>query len=435
MVTILSILIYAVFDVHQRCNSSSNLRSNRLLTDGGNGNVFFLGGGTTREAVFKFRDLLEPQRVGRDLVSARSEYDQKIIRKEPIPGSRTKDRPSIFGVLKSGHEPDLEESGSAPKGEGKKRSSSEDKDSQLFRCMGRDPVMFMSAATSRFAREYSPFRAKAFMSKKQLLNLLVCPAPLESGTAFVLPTGHVINKAYGMSHADLDTWNKPESDIFSLTPSCARTDPIHRINLFGFAGSKGNAHAKDLTSVESLVCNCEIHRGLLQEPDPKTYSPDPKSILVDVANKQVLLPGPGSKPLRCKQVTVVPTSKDGSTGGEEEDMQTYITSDENREAVAFKPVYGSSLVTLPSLGAPLALNCPCTDREDGVYPVVSTYEEGQLSRENAFLRRDLVGFLNANPIETSRLTSGGGDVASSWLATGKALTTVSCQSEKIVKIK
>nr|BDT63006.1 MAG: wsv325-like protein [Trachysalambria curvirostris nimavirus] len=419
MVTLITILIYAVYDVHYLCNSASlGIRSNRLMTDGGSESVSFLGSGAPRELVFRFRQLLEPERVGRDLAGGEAPDTEG----EDAPSATDmKDRPSILATMKRGPTP---------------HASTQSRDNLLFKTMGRDPLLYMSAATSKFVREYSPFRARAFMSKKQLANQLVCPVPLESGTAFVLPTGHVVNKAYGMTIEDLHTWNRPDSEkAHLLTESCARANPVHRINVFGFGGSHRNARAKELSSVETLVCNCPDHHNSLQEPDPTTYSSNAKYIMVDVSKKQVLFPGPGSYPLQSTQVTAVSSSGNGAAGEEDIRISTVsLDSDyehkSNNHKIFFKPVYGTGLVTLPAPGAPLGLNCPCTDRPDGLYHVVSKFNGAEMSAGNAFLRRDVVGYLNANPTEAASLSDTGS--SSSWLATGKAISIITCKGEKIV---
>lgn len=289
IITIISILIYAVTDVYRRCNSPSlSVRSERLITNGGNKNVAFVGGGAPEETVFKFRKLLKPEKMEKVFLGGNTKKNTKEEKPEK------KKKPSILSLLKRGHEP--------KKGEGVFISSSKYDDDILFERMGKDPLVFMSAVTSKFVREYSPFHAKVFKTKSQLNNKLVYPQPIKRGTAFVLPTGHVINKAVQMTVEDLHTWNPPpnnnnNSDRY-LTTSCAAADPVHRINVYGFAGSQNNKRARQTSTVEMLVCNCPVHKNLLEAPDPASYSSNPDHIQVDVDGQRVLFPGPGTEPLR-----------------------------------------------------------------------------------------------------------------------------------------
>ena len=388
-VTIIATLIYAIADVYRRCNSpSTGVRSNHLLINGGNENVAFVGGGVPKEAVLRFRNLLEPKRVGKTFLGKPA--------RTPVRDLNTKKAFSVFSLLKRGHEPEDDQ-----------------QDAHLFEVMGKDPLVYVSAVTSKFARDYSPFRAKAFMTRNQLKSKLVYPQPMANGSAFVLPTGHVINKAVRMTKEDLISWNPPPSsslddDRHRLTMDCANTDPVHRINVYGFAGSRNNKRAKQAAWVEMLVCNCSTHVGLLEAPDTATFSSNPDHIQVDIVRKCVLFPGAGTEPLQSRQVTAA-----ASTDGE-----------------LFKPVYGSGLVTLPTAGAPISLNCPCTDRPDGIYPVTS---EATADRDTVtILQRDIVGYLNANPVDTSKLLT---TASSSWIVSGKSVTSITCKGERIEKIE
>lgn len=418
IVTILTILIYVVVDVYRRCNSaSSSVRSSPVMGSEDDGVAFVGGGGggLSEETVFKFRSMLEPESVGRLLLlsSARVKSEEEATS-------------SLFTMLKNGHHA----------GGG---------DIAMFKKMGRDPLMYMSATTSRFAHEYSPFRAKAFTSAAQLKNKLVCPQVVDSGTAFILPTGHVINKAKKMSDEDLDTWNKPPppfDDSQVLTRQCTEAPPVHRINVYGFAGSELNKTTLGESAVEMLVCNCDRHVDLLQAPAPETYSSVPNHIQVDVARKRVLLPGPGTEPMQSRQVTAAAHQMLGA-GGEHDmsDAPVQVSHDQyaTSDPVIFKPVYGSGLVALPVEGAPIRVNCPCTDRPDGIYEVVN--RRTKQTPATALLQRNIAAYLNANPVDASKLTVEGGSeeetdfIKSSWLATGKSVTAITCKDETIKNIR
>ena len=466
MVAIIITLTYAITDVYRRCNSPSLcVRSNRLMTNGGNESVAFVGGGAPREAMLRFVKLLEPERVGNTFVGKPAGaplQDKQIDNKKSV---------GILSILKRGHEPEkmTAESNGQQMEEHKQEGllgqliSRKSNDNVLFELMGKDPLIYFSAATSKFVKNYSPFRAKAFMTKNQLMGKLVCPQPTVSGSAFVLPTGHVINKAIQVTEEDLEAWNPPpasdttpdassrslltpqgDSNRHRLTDDCSRSDPIHRINLYGFAGSQSNKLAKQFASVEMLVCNCPTHASLLEAPDASTYSSVPDQIQVNVVAKRVLFPGPGTEPLQSRQVTAAAHLVNGA-GGEHDISDEPVTvpaSDDYSPSgpVVYKPVYGSGLVTLPTPGAPICLNGPCTDRPDGIYPVTNKVDStgvARQSRTDTILQRDIVGYLNANPVEASKLTIGHDSehIISSWVATGRSVSAIMCKGERIERIK
>ena len=442
ILTIFTILIYAVVDVYRRCHSvsamecsTSSIMGSMGQRNNNNNNVAFVSGcGLSKDAVLKFRNMIEPERVGRLLLGApdikgRAEQDDSA------------NRTGLLAVLKNG-----------PGDDASIEDENEMHTQDTFIKMGRDPVLYMASAVSKFARDYSPFRAKAFVSSAQLSNRLVYPQVVECGTALVLPTGHVINKAKNMTDEDMDTWNySPPQGVATrdirkmLTRQCAAAPPVHRINVYGFAGSRENRAALEDSSVEMLLCNCDTHTNLLQAPSTATYSSVRHHIQLDVAKKTVLFPGPGSEPLRSRQVTATSHQISGAKG--EYDLHNipvevsnsgdpYVSSE---SSVTFKPVYGAGLVNLPIDGAPIRMNCPCTDRPDGVYTVVN--KRTRDTPASSFLQRDIAAYFNANPVDVYRFTiEGGADgdpdfVARSWLATGKNIAAITCKDETIKNIK
>ena len=103
VITIIYILIYAVTDVYRRCNSPSlGVRTNRLITREKK-NFAFIGGGVSEEAVFRFRKILTPEKVGNFF----SDGVTKEITEGEKPGK--KKIQSILSLLKRGHEPTAKE--------------------------------------------------------------------------------------------------------------------------------------------------------------------------------------------------------------------------------------------------------------------------------------------------------------------------------------
>nr|BDU62219.1 wsv325-like protein [Chionoecetes opilio bacilliform virus]GAV93223.1 envelope protein [Chionoecetes opilio bacilliform virus] len=436
IISILFILIYVVIDVYRRCNSAPHtIRSNKVF--GANGAIFVSGEGLTNDTVFKFRDMIEPERVGQTFLEG-GNIKSSIPDKEKVIKKK-----SLLPLLKNGCDK-TENYMLYEKGFGFfDKMFGGVNDSQLFEKMGRDPLLYMSCATSKFAYKFSPFKAKRFTSKSQLNNMLVYPHPVDNGTAFILPSGRVINKAKRMDHEDLATWNRPVSGTVDtakiLTSDCAEAPPVSRINVYGFSGSPDNLAAKSDSSVETLVCKCKTHIDLLKAPDPTTYSSDPSVIQVDILRKRVLFPGPGTEPLQSRQVTTTSRVAKGA-GGEYDihDTPLAVSQDGQNETsniVKNNPVYGSGLVTLPLPGAPIRLNCPCTDRSDGTYAVEN---KGMGYTDDVILQKDIASYLNANTMDVARFTVEDEEdevLKKTWLTTGKNISSITCKNETIKKIR
>nr|WOG35235.1 wsv325-like protein [White spot syndrome virus] len=436
-VTILSLIIYAVTDVYRRCKRpstngysgcttnvvSSTLQEANLVTTEKDKPVQFVRGLVPRKMMEKYRSDLSPKNVGEYILPSEKETDK--LKSDYKKGKKV----GLLTALSNGHDSNKRIIGPRDL---ISRDDVKDK-SYVFKRLSKDPLVYYSSATSKYVRKFSPFRAKKFMTSTQLGSKLVYPHPIRYGTAFVLPTGYVINKAYGMDNEDLHTWNPPSSSVLvpdsnndRLTVECAKTDPTHRIGIYGFGGSDDNRRAKEEGYVEMLLCNCDNHKDLLKAPLITEYSTNPTEIQVDVAAKRVLFPAPGSEPVKSSQVTSAAHQLDGATGEHDISHEPVKLSDTGDYAVespiVFKPVYGTSLVNLPETGSPLALNCPCTDKADGIY---------QVNQKGGILYRDMVGYLNANPVEAASLSSSD---SSSWLTTGNKISSVTCEGEKIKKI-
>lgn len=408
----------------------------------------------------RYRKVLTPLNLGKHILSKEGgEKEEEEDKNLPSP---KRENISILKLLKDGHD-----SGKRKIGPRDIVSTSRVDDEALFKKLSKDPIVYFSSATANYVKYFSPFRAKRFMTARQLNSSLIYPHPIKFGTAFILPTGHVVNKTYGMNDQDIKTWNPPPSgadDVLSgvITKDCTTTDPVHRMGLYGFYGSEGNETHEHNGTVEFLVCNCNSHKDLLQAPRAVTYSADPLGIRVNIPDKTVRLPGPGSTPIKSIQVTAAAHQVRGANGEHDIDKEPvqFLPEDGTHSMelpVIFKPVYGSGLVNLPQPGAPLALNCPCTDREDGVYRVYSNISSATNNNKNnnnnnsigssesvgepdhprSILQRDLTGYLNANPIDAARLSVSSHDDrhnSTSWMVTGNKITSITCKGERIDKI-
>lgn len=97
------------------------------------------------------------------------------------------------------------------------------------------------------------------------------------------------------------------------------------------------------------------------------------------------------------------------------------------------PAYGTTLVNIPGESLPIAVNCVCTDRADGEYSI-----GGNIGSSSSVLYRDIAGWLNKNPLEAphlQRVEPGEGESTVSWLASGKPISSVVCEKERIKMIK
>lgn len=442
IVTILIILIYAITDVYQHCNAPHNAGCSGaiLLEPETPGALEFVGGRISKKVMDRYRKVLTPLNLGRHVLSMEGieEKEQEEMENQPMKKKRKK--VSILKMLKNGH--DSHKRNIGPRGI---ISASRVDEEALFKKLSKDPMVYFSSVTSNYVKYFSPFRAKRFMTTRQLNSNLVYPQPIKFGTAFILPTGHVINKMYDMDDKDLKTWNPPTTSSTDLsgviTKDCATTDLVHRIGLYGFHGNEKQEHEG---TVEFLVCNCSSHKDLLQAPMEGGYSSEHLNIQVSIPEKTVLLPGPGSTPIRSTQVTAAAHQVQGVSGEHDIDMDPNIQASPSYThgmgiPVEFKPVYGTGLVNLPQPGAPLALNCPCTDRADGVYKVYLSTANGEEQNNDRFiLQRDLTGYMNANPIDAARLSVSSHDArhnnSTSWMVTGNKITSITCTGERIDKI-
>lgn len=315
-----------------------------------------------------------------------------------------------------------------PKGIGDKTSKDDTKSSEDIMRWGKDPLVYFSAVTSKFAKEYTPLHAKAAWCYSQIAGELVMPHSLSSGTAFVLPTGHVINKSAGMTAEDIIAHNppKPNSEI-DLTAHCADAPVVSRTNLFGYAGSKSNLDSLKNNTTETLLCPCQSHRDRLEIPNSTTFSSSSDVIEVDVPNKKVLLPGAGTALFKSRQPTTFGVLKDHT----ETSVEVKAKEMHNTEV----PVYGAGLVTLPIDGLPLSLNCICTDRKDGTYkvsrPTSREIEGGGGVLEANVFYRHVANYLNSNPTKAAALHSHVGKEGSTWLLDGGPINTVTCTNEQV----
>ena len=240
----------------------------------------------SEQVMDRFRKILTPLNLGKHVLGKdESEEEEKKGEGKPEKNEKL----TILNILRNGHD------------------FNNQNDDSLFKKLSKDPLVYFSAATSNYVKYYSPFRARRFMTARQLNNRLVYPHAVKFGTAFVLPTGHVINKMYGMDDQDMQTWNPPPQSPAvvsrgAISLACTTTDPVHKIGLYGFAGADRNKTYEHNETVEFLVCNCSMHKDLLEVPIPADYSSDPLNIQVNIEDKIVLLPGPGSTPIKSTQV-------------------------------------------------------------------------------------------------------------------------------------
>nr|BDT63091.1 MAG: wsv325-like protein [Sicyonia whispovirus] len=311
---VLSILVYAVGDVFRKCNPEEWPRPPASMLAGGRvPPMAFVGGRVSVRAMDRFEGMLTPTAVGLFFLDDGSSNHRRSGGGVALPASagpdaylgdrRTKKRDDdrdLLGILKAGHEgfsrpgalaqggvtADAQTAvrfatGLMPVGEETGLIAGTDADARFFEMMGRDPLVFFSAAVAKYAENYSPFKARRFMTRAQVSNNLVYPHHMTSGSAFVLPSGYVVNKAWGMDEEDLQAWNAllrvadgATADCSSA--SCTSTPPVRRIRVFGLAGSETNREAKEEGEVETLLCGCRLHGRLLQDPDPAIYSSIPK---------------------------------------------------------------------------------------------------------------------------------------------------------------
>lgn len=436
-------------------NDNYSIRSHPPIGDKTGGAVCFATN-VPRKTIIKYRNNLEPMR--KSILMKSSSESPSIVH---LPLSKIKGN-SIFKLLKRGN---IENN---INNYIKNQKLTDD----LFIKLTKDPLIYSSCATSAFVHSYTPLHAKKKWTRKRLRNELIYPTEPTQSSAFVLPTGHVINKAYGMTYEDLVSHipaNLKQRSVRDLNITCTETFPVSRVNLYGYSGSELNLETVSKGNTETMLCPCKNHKKLLSLPDSSTFSSNPIYIEITDKNKKVLLPGAGSAPILSKQVTTIRSRHHNVSEEHHVDINNPVEiSDElslskyevisqqqkiassappDKEStllpISFKPVYGSGLVVLPTRGAPLALNCPCTDRKDGTYRIVNfsnsadenVYDDNNDDEENVVVQRDLVNFLNANPVYALKLTKQGPDFLDSWLVTGKPLSFMTCKDESIVSIK
>nr|BDT62519.1 MAG: wsv325-like protein [Melicertus latisulcatus pemonivirus] len=414
--------------------------------------------GLSKKQVMKFRTLLTPKRVGHALV-------------KPGLDAIAHDRKTLL-ELTDKLMPDIEDSDSDERKEDdeslnnisslkaeKSRVKYSKKNDTLQ--WGQDPLVYFSAVTSKFASEYTPLHARRAWTSGQMNGQLIMPHPISSGSAFVLPTGHIINKSFGMTKRDLKAHNPPNPRVDSdLQPSCTVAPRVTRTNLYGYAGSKKNLKAFQMNATETLLCPCKMHRHLLDEPDASTYALDPMTVEIHLRKKQALLPGPGIAPITSTQPTTV-------SAGNQDHHETTIEKRWNSQdkeleiidadslVVPTVPIYGAGLVNLPVTGLPLAVNCICTDRPDGKYrvsrpPIASNAKSETSSQADGVLEemtvnnpsldqgggiilyRHLASYLNSNSLKAAHLHS---KFQGYWAIDGAPISSIKCKDEQVVQLQ
>lgn len=304
---------------------------------------------------------------------------------------------------------------------------------QLKEKLANDSYIITSVIVSKFAKLYSPLHAKSTWDLQQLNNSLSVPPSLvtlpqdSTGTALVLPTGHVINKARGMNESDRATFLP-----LKYTPECSEAPLASRINLYGYGNSVENERAFREQNTELHLCPCPNHKANLKLPNPESYSSDPTQAVLSIKKKRLLLPGPGTGPIASSPVNIERRVPDSS--------EHYVVSGGVGEAEAVHDsvqsvaAYGKSLVNLPDETLTLALNCICTDRQDGVYPVGARSDSASevVKNPNEILYRDVGKWFNTHPLDAIEFSLE--NVSDSWLASGKPISSLTCKGERIVNV-
>lgn len=414
--------------------------------------------GLSKRSVMKFQRCLTPKRVGHALVKPGLDalaQERKTLSK--FPGKSTTNAGD--GVHGKSEEVDQSLVNISAKLEEPKDTKYLKQDTMLR--WGQDPLVYFSAVTSKFVCDYTPLHARRAWTNGQINGQLIMPHPISSGSAFVLPTGHVINKSFGMTKEDLVAYNPPDPEVDEdVQLSCTVAPKVTRTNLYGYAGSKNNHSALQNNATETLLCPCDNHQNLLKEPDASTYASDHMTIEIRLDKKQALLPGPGIAPITSIQPTTI-------SAGDHDHHETTIgrrwdTHNGDLEIVETDsivaptvPVYGSGLINLPVSNLPLAVNCICTDRQDGTYrvsrppidsnmtSVAANQTDGALEEMTAnnpspdngkgiILYRHLASYLNANPMKAVALHS---QYGGTWAIDGGPISTVTCKDEQVVYLK
>nr|BDV49772.1 MAG: wsv325-like protein [Penaeus semisulcatus pemonivirus] len=423
---------------------------------GGRRSRLLFARGLTKRLVMKFQTCLTPKRVGHALVKPGLDAlakDREMFSKF-ADKSTTNTRKSVRGESEEAGQSLVNMLSSKLKQASDNRYRK--KDNVLK--WGQDPLVYFSAVTSKFVSEYTPLHAHRAWTIGQITGQLIMPHPITSGSAFVLPTGHIINKSFGMTKEDIMAYNPPDPEIDEdIQPSCTVAPKVTRTNLYGYAGSKKNLSAYEKNTTETLLCTCNNHKNLLEEPDVSTYASNPMAIEIYLDKKQALLPGPGIAPITSIQPTTISAGDQDhheTAIGRRRDSQNHdLEIVENNSIVApTVPVYGAGLINLPVSKLPIAVNCICTDRPDGIYrvsrppinsniiPVAASQTDGALEEMTAnnpiadkqggfILYRHLASYLNANPIKAINLHSQYGGF---WAIDGGPISTVTCKDEQVV---
>ena len=385
-------------DINHLTKTNFLVRSSESITDKG---VQYVSGATL-PLVVKYRD--EKRNVLLSEISAERKHSLDVLKKD---NSGT--RGGGNGIITAGKQIICF-----------LKSAGQHDDRNVYEMLHKDPLIFMAAAASDFAHNYSPFHAKKFMSKKQGNPFF--QKPQQEGTAFVLPLGYVVNKSVGMDDQDLETLTFKEApDSDKITPRCATSPFVTRTNIFGYENSARNSLALINGTTEVLVCPCSDHASLLEAPDKDSFSKDPTTIEFVEEEKEYRFPTPGLSAIRNRQVTTQRHASTDKPNTQEKDSVPAVNDDVETRTV---PVYGTNLVVLPDQNFTLALNCPCTGRKDGTYSVGK--EPGGL------LYRDVMGYFNANPVHTLHASR---DNKNAWIATGKSITSITCEGELMKAIQ